>query len=70
MKVVSDALGVVNSVNKNTVVASIEPIVSGCWKLSEKIPFVMVKHVSRELNSEAHNLASLAKIVKGQIICF
>jgi len=26
------------------------------------MPFVMVKHVNRELNSEAHNLASLAKI--------
>jgi len=31
-------------------------------EILEKIPFVMVKHVSRELNSEAHNLA-LAKIV-------
>jgi len=58
VEVISDALGVVNCVNKNSVVVSIEP-----WKLLEKIPFVMVKHVNRELNSEAHNLASLAKIV-------
>lgn len=63
MKVVSDALAVVNCVNKNTVVVSIQPIVSDCWKLLQKIPFVMVKHVSKELNSEAHNLASLAKVV-------
>lgn len=34
------------------------------WKLLEKIPFVTVKHVNRELNSEAHNLAFLAKIVE------
>lgn len=40
------------------------PLTYTVWLLEilEKIPFVMVKHVSRELNSEAHNLA-LAKIV-------
>lgn len=63
VEVISDALGVVNCVNKNSVVLSIEPVVYDCWKLLEKIPFVTVKHVNKELNSEAHNLASLAKIV-------
>lgn len=59
----SDALNVVNCVNKISVVASTEPVIVDCWKLIEQIPFVMVIHACRELNAEAHNLASLAKSV-------
>jgi hypothetical protein len=56
LKLSCDALIVVNCVNRAGVVASIEPVIVDCWNLLEKIPFVMVTHVSRELNIEAHNL--------------
>jgi ribonuclease HI len=58
-----DALEVVNCVNTKSVVASIDPIIIDCKNLLENIPSVMVYHVPRELNREAHNLASLAKNV-------
>jgi hypothetical protein len=34
----------------------VQTIVYDSWNLLEKIPFVMVKHVNRELNIEAHNI--------------
>lgn len=63
LKLSSDALSAVNCVNKVSTIASITPIIVDCWNLIEQIPFVMVTHVSRELNVEAHNLAALAKSV-------
>ena len=51
LKLSSDALNVVDCVNMCALVAAIDPIISDCWNLIEQIPFVMVNHVSRELNT-------------------
>ena len=53
----------VNCVNRAGVVASNEPVIVDCWNLIEQFPFVMITHVSRMFNIEAHNLSSLAKTV-------
>ncbi|CAJ2631948.1 unnamed protein product [Trifolium pratense] len=55
-----DALGVVNYVNCKCTVAAIDHIIQDCRNLLKSIPFVMVSHVRRELNREAHELASMA----------
>jgi ribonuclease HI len=60
---VCDALGVVNCVNGKCTVAVIDHVIQDCRNLLKSIPFVMVSHVSRELNREAHVLASMAKSV-------
>ena len=51
LKLYSDALNVVDYVNMCALVAAIDPVISDCWNLIEQIPFVMVNHVSRELNT-------------------
>jgi hypothetical protein len=58
-----DTLEVINCVNNKSVVSFINPIIIDCKNLLENIPSAMVYHVSRELNREAHDLASLAKNV-------
>ncbi|KAK2405034.1 hypothetical protein P8452_10587 [Trifolium repens] len=58
-----DALEVVNCVKSKCVVASIDSVILDCRNLLETIPCAMVYHVPRELNREAHDLASLAKNV-------
>ncbi|GAU32098.1 hypothetical protein TSUD_292220 [Trifolium subterraneum] len=58
-----DALEVVNCINSKCVVASIDPVIKDCTNLLENIPYAMVYHVSRKLNREAHDLASLARYV-------
>jgi hypothetical protein len=61
-----DALEVVNCVNRKCIVASIDSVIIDCRNLLENIPCAMVYHVSRELNREAHDLASLAKNVSSR----
>jgi hypothetical protein len=56
-----DALGVVNCVNCKSTMAALDPIIQDCRKLLKTI--VIVNRVSRELNREAHVLASMAKSV-------
>jgi ribonuclease HI len=63
VSIVCDALGVVNCVNGKCTVAVINHVIQDCRNLLKSIPFVMVSHVSRELNREAHVLASMAKSV-------
>jgi ribonuclease HI len=56
-----DALGVVNCVRGKSKVAAIDSVIHDCRTLLDSIPSVMVNYVSRELNKEAHVLASMAK---------
>jgi hypothetical protein len=42
-------------------VAAIDSVIHDCRTLLDSIPSVMVNYVSRELNKEAHVLASMAK---------
>lgn len=59
----SDASNVVNAVNGRTTFAAINLIVQDCRDLMSTMLDVSVMFVSRNHNGDAHNLASLAKIV-------
>ena len=59
----SDALNVVNCLNKKSNIAAIELVMQDCNDLMQGLPTVVVQLVRREHNVEAHNLASLARIV-------
>jgi exonuclease III/ribonuclease HI len=58
-----DALNVVNCLNNKSKFAAIELVVQDCKELMKGFSNVVVQFVSRELNVEAHTLASLARNV-------
>lgn len=59
----SDAAHVVNCINKKTSFAAINMICQDCSVLMTSLSNVCIQYVSRALNADAHNLASLAKDV-------
>lgn len=58
-----DALNVVNCLNNKSKFAAIELVVQDCHELMKGFSNVDVQFVRRELNAEAHALASLARNV-------
>lgn len=60
--IASDALSVVTCLQKQNMVAVIMPIVQDCRDILLNLPFCFVFHTRRQLNTQAHDLVSLAKI--------
>jgi len=58
-----DAANVVNCLNNKSKFAAIEVVVQDRKELMKRMSNVLVQFVRREHNVEAHNLASLARIV-------
>jgi hypothetical protein len=61
--ILSDAANVVNCIAKRTHLASIELVAQDCRELLCNFSNVSIKFISRVLNVDAHNVASLAKYV-------
>jgi ribonuclease HI len=63
VSIYSDAANVVNCINKRSNFATINLIAQDCRNLMDGMENVSVMFISRSQNLDAHNLASLAKVV-------